>query len=67
MGGKLAQIGARLIDSTAKKLADDFFVKFGQLAAAKADNALLPDAPKAAQSPRDEVAQTPMTPSDAFG
>ena len=36
VGGKLAQIGARLIDSTAKKLADEFFATFGALAAAKA-------------------------------
>ncbi len=28
VGGKLAQLGGRLIDSTAKKLADDFFQKF---------------------------------------
>ncbi|MBL8628755.1 MAG: carbon monoxide dehydrogenase subunit G [Rhodospirillaceae bacterium] len=59
VGGKLAQIGARLIDSTAKKLADDFFQKFGQLAAAKAENALLPDAP---QTPNTH--QTPMTPAE---
>jgi hypothetical protein len=65
VGGKLAQIGARLIDSTAKKLADDFFEKFGQLAAAKADNALLPDAPKKPQSGGEDVAQTTMTPPDA--
>ena len=31
IGGKLAQLGARLIDSTAKKLAGDFFSKFGKL------------------------------------
>jgi carbon monoxide dehydrogenase subunit G len=29
VGGKLAQIGARLIDGAAMKLADDFFAKFG--------------------------------------
>ena len=29
VGGKLAQIGARLIDSTAIKLADQFFAAFG--------------------------------------
>ncbi len=29
VGGKLAQIGSRLIDSTAKKLADEFFAAFG--------------------------------------
>jgi carbon monoxide dehydrogenase subunit G len=28
VGGKLAQIGSRLIQSSAKKIADDFFAKF---------------------------------------
>lgn len=28
VGGKIAQLGARLIDATAKKLADEFFTKF---------------------------------------
>ena len=31
VGGKLAQIGSRLIDSTAKKMANDFFGNFAQL------------------------------------
>ena len=31
VGGKLAQLGGRLIDSTAKKLAGDFFQQFGAL------------------------------------
>jgi carbon monoxide dehydrogenase subunit G len=30
VGGKLAQVGQRLIDSTAKKLADQFFEKFSR-------------------------------------
>ncbi len=30
VGGKLAQIGSRLIDSTARKMADDFFGKFAE-------------------------------------
>ena len=30
IGGKLAQLGQRLINSAAKKTADDFFVKFAQ-------------------------------------
>ena len=34
IGGKLAQLGARLIDSTAKKLAGEFFAKFGAVVAA---------------------------------
>ncbi|MCG8490715.1 MAG: SRPBCC family protein [Sneathiellales bacterium] len=31
VGGKMAQIGSRLIDSTAKKLAAEFFAKFNEL------------------------------------
>lgn len=31
VGGKIAQLGARLIDSTAKKLAGQFFERFGEL------------------------------------
>src|SRR5208337_2048511 len=31
VGGKLAQLGGRLIESTAKKLAGDFFEKFGSI------------------------------------
>jgi uncharacterized protein len=31
VGGKLAQIGSRLIDSTAKKMADEFFSKFSEV------------------------------------
>ena len=34
VGGKLAQLGARLIDSTAKKMADDFFGAFAAKVAA---------------------------------
>jgi carbon monoxide dehydrogenase subunit G len=36
VGGKIAQLGARLIDSTAKKLAGQFFERFGQLVEAAA-------------------------------
>ena len=47
VGGKLAQLGGRLIDSTAKKLADEFFEKFtaiagGAPARAKASGAASP-------------------------
>src|SRR5690606_40820527 len=31
VGGKMAQIGSRLIDGTAKKLAGEFFAKFNEL------------------------------------
>jgi carbon monoxide dehydrogenase subunit G len=33
IGGKLAQLGQRLINSAAKKTADDFFVKFAEAVA----------------------------------
>jgi carbon monoxide dehydrogenase subunit G len=34
VGGKLAQIGSRLIDATARKMAEDFFGRFAELVAA---------------------------------
>lgn len=37
VGGKLAQLGSRLIDSTSKKLAGQFFSKFGELVSGQAD------------------------------
>ncbi|MGH6939227.1 SRPBCC family protein [Hypericibacter sp.] len=54
VGGKIAQIGARLIDGTARKLADEFFGKFSALVSAQAPAAALatlqsepvPSAPK---------------------
>jgi carbon monoxide dehydrogenase subunit G len=36
VGGKLAQIGARLIDGTAKKLADEFFAAFTKIVSGQA-------------------------------
>ena len=38
VGGKLAQIGSRLIDSTAKKLANEFFDKFAKVVGDSNDN-----------------------------
>jgi uncharacterized protein len=42
VGGKLAQLGSRLIDSTAKKLADQFFSSFAAKAGAPAGAAARP-------------------------
>ena len=39
IGGKLAQLGSRLIDSTAKKLAGEFFTRFAAAAGATPDAA----------------------------
>lgn len=38
VGGKLAQIGSRLIDSTAKKMAADFFKKFNKIVSQSAED-----------------------------
>ena len=44
VGGKLAQIGARLVDATARKLADEFFGKFAAVVGAPAEPAAAPAA-----------------------
>lgn len=36
VGGKLAQVGQRLIDSTAKKMSDEFFANFSRIAGGEA-------------------------------
>lgn len=49
VGGKLAQIGSRLIDSTAKKMANEFFSKFAEIVSAESAMAeAAPAAPAAA-------------------
>lgn len=52
VGGKIAQVGARLIDGTARKLADEFFSKF----------AAMVGAPPAVDGP---AAAAPSSPSPA--
>jgi len=44
VGGKLAQLGSRLIDGVAKKMADDFFAAFNQKIAGPAPAAAAPSA-----------------------
>jgi len=51
IGGKLAQLGGRLIDSTAKKLAGEFFQNFAA--------ALAPPPASVAEPPATEVASEP--------
>jgi carbon monoxide dehydrogenase subunit G len=52
IGGKLAQIGSRLVEGTAKKLADEFFAAFAAQAAAAAPTATpAAAAPAAASQP----------------
>jgi carbon monoxide dehydrogenase subunit G len=47
VGGKLAQLGSRLIDGTAKKMADEFFGNFSQQVAPAAPEAAAEPAPRA--------------------
>lgn len=45
-GGKIAQLGGRMIDGTAKKLADEFFQNFGAIVGAPAEAPAPPAPPK---------------------
>lgn len=52
VGGKLAQIGSRLIDATARKMAGDFFARFSEIVGGKeAAAAPLTEPAMAAQRP----------------
>lgn len=55
VGGKLAQIGSRLIDSTARKMADDFFDKFAEaVGGAEPEEAVEEPAEAPAAAPKSE-------------
>lgn len=54
VGGKIAQVGARLIDGTARKLADEFFGKFTAMVGAP---------PAAEAAPSSEVVGAPAAPA----
>lgn len=51
VGGKLAQVGSRLVDATAKKLADEFFSRFAMAVAPPAVEAPAP-VPETVEAPR---------------
>ena len=67
VGGKLAQIGSRLIDGTARKMADDFFAKFtevvGRPADAPAAEPAVIDASRAEASPAVESPAASASPA----
>jgi carbon monoxide dehydrogenase subunit G len=67
VGGKLAQIGARLIDATAKQMADQFFTAFSANVAgpAAADTPAIADAPPLAPT-LDEKGETAVL-ADVIG
>lgn len=57
VGGKLAQIGSRLVDATARKMADEFFAEFGKIVSVARTSGLEPA--MAAQA----VAQQSLSPA----
>ena len=61
VGGKLAQLGARLIDATAKQMAEQFFTKFSDEV-----QKLVPSEP-APPAPPVEVKPPPVAPPSAVG
>lgn len=60
VGGKIAQVGARLIDGTAKKLADEFFGKFAATVSAPP-----PQEEAAPPAPRETASGDTAAPSSA--
>lgn len=63
VGGKLAQIGGRLIDGTAKKMADQFFAAFSEkVAGGAAEAAAVEAAPEASPA---AAAEAPAPAADA--
>jgi carbon monoxide dehydrogenase subunit G len=68
VGGKLAQLGSRLIDATAKKMADDFFENFRrQLTAPEAEAAPEAAALEAAPEPAPMPARAAQPPEGLGG
>jgi carbon monoxide dehydrogenase subunit G len=57
IGGKLAQIGSRLVDGVAQKMANDFFVKFNQVMGQSAGST---SAESASSAPSEPVAESEL-------
>ncbi len=63
VGGKLAQVGSRLIDGVARKMADDFFVRFNNRVAPPPPAELAPSVPpEKMPAPTPQGADLWMTP-----
>ncbi|KPF89324.1 carbon monoxide dehydrogenase [Novosphingobium sp. AAP83] len=60
IGGKLAQIGSRLIDSFAKRYADEFFAAFARIVA-EGETLPAPTAPASTPAPAPSSAPTPSS------
>ena len=68
VGGKLAQIGSRLIDSTARKMADDFFDKFAEaVGGAEPEEAVEEAVEEAAEEPPAQPKSEGLSPAVWIG
>ncbi len=65
VGGKIAQVGARLIDGTAKKLADEFFSKFATMVGGPPPAAAVAGTPSDAPPAPDTVSPPSPPPAAA--
>lgn len=65
VGGKIAQVGARLIDGTAKKLADEFFGKFATMVGGQPAAAAVAGTPSDAPPVPDTVSPPSPPPAEA--
>ena len=63
VGGKLAQIGSRLIDGTARKMADDFFAKFSQVVGEEVGAPAAEPIPQVVQQPQSVLAVAAVAPA----
>lgn len=73
VGGKLAQLGARLIDATAKQMAEQFFTKFSAEVQKLVPTSLEPEPTATAPSPAPQttppsaIGPLALVPRDPFG
>lgn len=67
VGGKIAQLGARLIDATAKQMADAFFDRFAAQVATAAASPEAAAAPAAALAPAPSISLLDMIPAEPGG
>jgi carbon monoxide dehydrogenase subunit G len=71
VGGKLAQLGARLIDATAKQMADAFFDRFSSEVVAPAPSVVPADEPHAGPRtpppPPSAISPLALVPREPFG
>ncbi len=63
LGGKIAQLGSRLVDSTARKLSGQFFEKFAELVGSAEEAEAAPEAAEPAAAPQAAPAEPAPAPS----